>query len=838
MKSAGAPSATSVAVGNAAPTPNRVPEPVAQPGRHLETLCHDVRYGARLLYQNPGFTIVAVLTLALGIGANTAIFSLLNAALLTPIPIPDPDRVVMVWTDNVALSSRGFPASRPDFLDWQASGVFESLAGSFTDGFNLLIGRRAERVRGAAVTQEWFATQGVKPYLGRLFRAEDMQPGHNQVAILTYSLWSSLFHAEPGIVGNSTIINGAPYTIAGVLPKKIAKIEDEKLYVPLVFEPPLATERGLRDISTVGRLAPNLSFAAAQTRMRDLSARLAKQYPKEDGAYRARLQPIEEAYVEDVHTLLLVLFGAVGFVLLVACANIANLLMVRSTAREREMAIRSALGASKWRLVRQLLTENVLLSVLAGVTGIIPAFCAMHLVTKFQFQQLPNPELVTLNSTVLAFTLLVALATGVLFGLIPASQAWRTNANSPLRQRSQTSGGQRRFSNLFVIGEVALTVILVAGAGLMLRSFLHLRSADPGYDSRHVLTMRMALTGRQYNAPNKEAAFYKELVRRVSTLPGVESAGVINCLPTSNDVQGGALHFTDRPEPKPGDVPVVIIGSITPDYFRAMRMPLIQGRVFSEGDGATDPLVVVVDRELARRYWPKQDPIGKLVKLRLHSPPRKIIGVVGSVDLSVAGKMKGQVGQVYIPLAQSPDLDSSWEVSLVVSTTMNPASISAAVRTRIADAAPDEPVFQVETMEEARARGRASTRSATWLLGFFAGLALLLAAVGVYGVVSYSVGQRTREIGVRMAVGAGEWDVLRMVLGSGVLLISVGVGVGLVGALTLTRVMGSLLHGMSANDPATLAGFSAFVLLVGVLASYVPARRAGRVDPTIALRHE
>jgi putative ABC transport system permease protein len=836
MKSAGAPSATSVAVGNAAPTPNRAPAP--QPGPYLETLWRDVRYGARVLYQNPGFTIVAVLTLALGIGANTAIFSLVNAALLTPIPIPEPDRVVMVWTDNVALSSRGFPASRPDFLDWEASGVFKTLAGSFTDGFNLLIGKRAERVRGAAVTRDWFAIQGVKPYLGRLFRAEDMQPGHNQVAILTYKLWSSLFHAEPGIVGNSTIINGAPYTVTGVLPKKIAKIEDEKLYVPLIFEQPLATERGLRDIGTVGRLAPNVSFAAAQTRMRDLSARLAKQYPKEDGAYRARLQRIEEAYVEDVHTLLLVLFGAVGFVLLVACANIANLLMVRGTAREGEMAIRSALGASKWRLIRQLLTENVLLSTLAGVTGMIPAFCAIHLLTKFQLQQLPNPELVTLNTTVLAFTLLVALATGVLFGLIPASQAWRTNANAPLRQRSQTSGDQRRFTNLFVVGEVALTVILVAGAGLMLKSFLHLRSADPGYDSRHVLTMRMALTGRQYDAPNKEAAFYSELVRRVSTLPGVESASVINCLPTSNDVQGGALHFTDRPEPKPGDVPVVIIGSITPDYFRAMRMPLIQGRAFSEGDGATDPLVVIVDRELARRYWPNQNPIGRSVKLRLHSPPRKIVGVVGSVDLSVAAKMKGQVGQVYIPLAQSPDLDSSWEVSLVVSTPMNPASISAAVRRRIADAAPGQPVFQVETMEEARARGRASTRFGTWLLGFFAALALLLAAVGVYGVVSYSVGQRTREIGVRMAVGAGEWDVLRMVLGTGVLLITVGVGLGLLGALTLTRVMGSLLHGMSASDPATFVGVSAFVLVVGLLATYVPARRASRVDPIVALHHE
>ncbi len=836
MKRAEAHTTTDLAPASAARTTG---EPAkALPAGNLEFLWQDLRYAVRVLRKKPGFTITAVLTLALGMGANTAIFSVVNAALLTPIPIPDPERVVMLWTDNVALSSQGFPASAPDFVDWQASGVFEHLAGFTTNGFNLLIGTRPERIEGASVTRDWFDIQRLKPYLGRLFRAEDMQPGHDQVALLTLNFWHARFHADPSVVGRTLIINSSPYTIIGVLPKKIANLEDEQIYFPLIFEPPLSNERGIRYINTIGRLSPNLSFAAARNRIRDLSTRLSNQYPKEDGAYRTRLQPVEEAYVEDVHTLLWVLFGAVGFVLLVACANVAGLLLVRGTARQREIAIRTALGASKYRVVRQLLTESVLLSVLAAVTGIIPAFCGIRILSKFQLTELPNPDLVTLNATVLIFTLLVALATGVLFGLVPASQAWRTDASSPLRERSQISAAHRRFGNLFVTGQVALTVILVIGAGLMLRSFIRLCATDPGYASQHVLTMRIALTGKQYDAAGKQAAFFKQLINRITPLPGVDAAAAIDSLPTSNDVEGGHLHFTDRPEPRASDLPAVVIGSITPDYFRVMRIPLVTGRFFTDADGASDPLVVIVDRDLARQYWPDHDPTGRFVKLRLHSPARKIVGVVGAVELSVAAKMKGRVGQVYIPLAQSPDLDPSSGMSLAISTRLNPLSLSSAVRGEIASLAPDQPIFQIESLEDARARGRASARLATWLLGFFAVLALLLAAVGVYGVVSYSVGERTREIGVRMALGADQSDVLRMVLGRGVLLILLGIVLGVAGAIALTRLMGSLLHGVSASDPLTFLAVSLLLMAVGMLASYIPARRASRIDPIIALRYE
>lgn len=810
-------------------------EPVeGAPAGLLDTFWQDVRYGTRLLSKKRGFTSVAVLTLALGIGANTAMFSVVNAALLTPIPVPTPERVVMVWTDKLTHGSTGFPASVPDFLDWQVSGIFERLAGFSTDGFNLLIANRPERVEGASVTKEWFEIVEVRPFLGRLFRSEDMQPGHNTVAVLTYNLWNSRFGADPGIVGKSTIINSAPYTVVGVLPRKTARVADEELYVPLVFVPPLATERGLRWVGAVGRLAPDITLSAAQNQMTALSARLAKQYPNEDNGNRARLQPIEESYVEDVHTLVLVLFGAVGFVLLIACANIANLLLVRGTGRQKEIAIRTALGAGRLRLTRQLLTESVVLSLLGGIAAIIPAFFGIRLLMKFQPQALPNAEMVRLNPAVLLFTLLLALCTGLLFGVIPAWQAWRANTNAPLRERSQASGHELRFGNLLVIGEMALTLMLVAGAALMLRSFIQLRSVNPGYNSHHVLTMRISLSGKQYDTPQKQVLFYKEVMRRLTELPGVRRAGAIDSLPTSNDVQGGTLHFTDRPEPKQSDAAIVTIGSTTPGFFDAMRIPLMRGRTFSDSDGPNDPLTVILDEGTARQYWPNQDPTGKMVRLRLHSPLRKIVGVVGDIERSLAVKLKTRIGQVYVPFAQSP----SAAMSIVISSEMNSASLIPAVRRVISGLAPDQPIFQVQTMDEARAAGQVSARFGTWLLGFFAVLSLLLAAVGIYGVVSYSVEQRTREIGVRMAIGATPFDVLFAAINKGLLLTCIGLVLGLAGALVLTRVMGSLLHGISAIDPASFIAAALLLVAVGLFATYIPARRASRVQPMTALRYE
>ncbi len=807
-------------------------EKLAEPAR-MEGVLRDLRHAARVLYKKPLFSLVVIATLALGLGANTAIFSLVNAAILTPIPVPQPDRVAMVWSDKVNHEGGNWPASIPDFQDWQATGAFESLAGFTTDGYDVRIGDRPVRVPGAAVTKEWFDILQVRPSLGRVFSQEDMQPGHDQVLVLTNDLWRSLFNADPAIIGKTSFINSNPYTVIGVLPAKLAKAADEKLYIPLLFEPPLSADRGLRFVTTAGRLAPGVSLIAAQNRLDSVSLRLQKEFPNEDGSFRAHLQPIEEAYVEDVHTLVLVLFGAVGFVLLVTCANIANLLLVRGTGRQRELAVRAALGAGKFRLMRQLLTESVLLAALGGVAGIIPAYLGIRFLAKFKPEALPNADLITLNPTVLLFSVVLALVTGLVFGAFPAWDAWQSNATTVLRERSQVSGGRLRFGNLFVIGEVALTVVLVAGATLMLRSFLQLRSAYPGYDSQ-VLTLRVSLTGQQYDAPDKQVNFYKEALRRLSALPGVRSTGAIDCLPTCTDLIGGALHFTDRPEPKQSEQATVIIGSVTPDYFHAMSIPLVRGRLFSDSDGAQDPLIVILDEATARRYWPNQDPIGQSVKLRMKWPLRRIVGVVGDVDRNVAVKMKSRIGQVYVPFTQSPFP----AMSLVISSSMNTLNLVPAVQRELSALAPDQPVFQVETLAQARAATQVSSEFGTWLLGFFAVLSMVLAALGVYGVVSYTVEQRTREFGVRMAIGATPMDLLFGVLKQGFYVTLIGLGVGLAGALALSATMRDLLHGLSATDPWSLFGSVILLAIVGLLATFIPAQRATRVEPSVALRYE
>ncbi len=802
----------------------------------LERLAQDLRYAARVLRASPGFTTVAALTLALGIGANTAIFSVVRAALL-PLDVPEPERVVMVWTENAKRDWHQFPASVPDFLDWKASGVFSSLGALTQDGFNVRLGGETLRLSGMRVNGGFFDALSRKAQLGRVFTAQDTEAGHSQTVILSDGLWRSRFRADRSVVGKSLVVDGTPHTIVGVLQKTFPRLSHEEIYLPLVFQPPLAAERGSRFFVVMGRLASGIDPPAAQHRMTELSRLLDRRYHDDDAGNTVVLQPVEAAFVQDSQALLFILFGTVGIVLLIACANIANLLLARGTARAKEMAIRAALGAGRWRLSRQLLTESVLLAALGGVLGVLPALWGIHFISTFHLEDLPNADQIAFDWAVVAFDFGLSLATGMLFGLVPAWQAWRTDINYTLKAATGSHGVafHQRLRGLFVVSEVALTMVLLVVAALVLQSYQRMRSAWPGYQSQGLVTMRIALSDHRYDVPEKQAAFFDRVLGRVAALPGVSNAAAIDEIPTSDDLHGSGLFFPDRPAPRTEDIPVVLRDSVTSDYFRAMRIPLLRGRYFNASDRKDSAPVVVVDEWAARRYWPNQNPIGKRVKVGLSQPPREIVGVVGSIDQSLLVRMvKGRVGQVYLPMAQAPRP----AMSLVVRASGDAGTEIGTVRRVVRGLDIDQPVFDAETMEQARASGRTSQRLAAWVLGAFALVALLLATVGIYGVVAYNVGQRTREFGIRISLGA-EWrDILGNVLRQGAVLAAIGIAIGLAGAFALTRLLESLLYGVAANDPLTFFGVAGLLAAVALAASYLPARRAIKIDPVRALRFE
>ena len=804
----------------------------------MNSLLQDLRHGLRTLTKNPGFAAVAVLTLGLGVGANTAIFSVVRATLLVPIPIPEPERVVMLWTENREHDYHlaRLPASIPDFQDWKSSGIFEHMGAVREGGFNLRTGNRTDRVMGVFATDGWFAAFGIKPRMGRLFREADTQPGHDQVVILSHDCWSSTFAGDPGVIGKSVILDGEARTVVGVLPKDFPKIGHEQVYAPLVFQGAAATDRGSRFMGVAGKLPRGVGLAAAQQRMNELSRRLSRQY-EQDAGNTVTLQPIEEAFVEDVAALVLVVAGAVGFVLLIACANIANLLLARGTGRTREMAVRAALGAGRWTLARQLIAESIVLAMIGGLVAILVAAWGVEFIRWFKIEDIPNAELVKLDAAVLAFNFCVALMTGVLFGLAPAWQAWKTDVNDTLKAagRGLSSGVHQRLRGLFVVSEIALTLVLLVGAGLMLKSFASLRSADPGFNPQGVLTMKIALSDRQYSTPEKQVAYFDQALRRIRALPGVLSAGAIDGLPDGDDVHGSGLRRADRPEPKLSDVPIVLVSSVTPDYFRAMQARLLRGRYFTDADRKGAPPVAIIDIWTAKRYWPDTDPLGKSLRLGKTDGPREIVGIVGGTSQGLLIKMvKGQVGQVYRPFGQEPKA----ELSLAIRTAGDPTALGATVQKALREIDADEPAFQVQDMEAARASIAAPQKLATALLGAFACLALLLAVIGIYGVVAYSAGRRMREIGIRVALGAGRRDVLRLLVGQGMLLALIGIAIGFAGAWALTRKMASLLSGVEPTDPATFAGVCVLLAAAAMIASYVPALRATRVDPVEALRQE
>ncbi len=802
----------------------------------IETTLQDVRYGWRMITRSPGFSAVVVLTLAIGIGANTAIYSL-TEAVLTPLAIESPNRVVFVWTDAAKRGWRQLPASVPDFEDWAASGLFEKL-GAFADtGFNVRLGDRTDRVSGLQITADGLAVFGVPPALGRIFTAAEAAPGSARVAVISHGFWTSRFAADPSIVDRDIIIDGSLHRVLGVLPESFPRFGREDIYTPLVFDGPAATDRGKRNLNVIGRLVPGLHLATAQQRMDEVSRHLAEQFPATDGDCLARLQPAEEAFVEESRPMLIVLFGAVGLMLLAACANIANLLLARGTARGREMALRAAIGASHWRLCRQLLTEHLLLGAVAGVVALLPATIVMRFVASFQLDELPNTNLVGLNTRVLAFNVVLSLIASVVFGLVPAWQARQADVRNGLKTAIGSAAGtiHRRLRGAFVIVEFALAIVLLVAAGLLIRSFLQIRSSDPGYDPRHVLTMRVALAEKRYPSPEAKLAYYTRLTEGLRRLPGVTGASAANEMPITDDYHGAGLWTSDAAVARAEDRTIVLYGSVMPDYLQVMGMPLLQGRAFADTDREKAPLVAIVDRSTAARTWPGESPIGKRLKLGGSEPWREVVGVVGDAEQGVLIKLlKGRLGQVYLPFAQAPTAAGS----LVVRAHGDPTALTSAIRDVAQSIDADQPLFQIRTVTDARAAGRAAHRLATTLLATFGSVALLLAILGIYGVVANNVGERTREFGIRLALGAAPRDILAVVFRNAVTLMIVGTAIGLTIAAILTRVVSSLLVGVQPTDPATFLAVVAVLGCLGAIASHVPARRATRVDPTTALRYE
>ena len=798
-------------------------------------LLQNLRYGLRMMIKAPAFTIVAVLTLALGIGGNTALFGVVRAALLTPVPVPNPDRAVVLWSEAPRREWHHFPISAPDFVDFQQSGIFSHLGLMKDAGFNLRLGNRTERVVGQQFTGQVFDVLGRAPLMGRYLQDSDTVPGHDQVVVLTYQLWTSKFNSDPNIVGKTIVLDGTPREVVGVTPKGFARLSHEEIYTPLMLQQAM-TDRGTRSFGAIGTLRDGLSFAAANQQVQQVAKRISQQYPASNAEISADLQPLEEAYVEDFRTLLLVLFGAIGFVLLIACANIANLLLTRGTAREKEMVIRAALGARRSVLAAQLLTESVLLALLGGALAIVPALWGMDIVKSVGGESLPNQQLVHADGRVVLFNFVLALLTGILFGLAPVWQVWRSDLQSKLKltERTQGSLSHQRTRGALVVTEIALTLVLLVGAALTIRNFLQLRLGNPGYNSENALSFRIALAQQKYTKPEQQIAFFQELLRRVQPLPGVVDAGAIDDLPTADSLHGTGMFVVGEPEPKPEDVPIVMHNDVSPTYFHTMQIPLLRGRVFSDADTADSARVVIIDNYTAQHYFSGKDPVGRMIKTGRRAKPLQVVGVVGDVEQSVIARfLRGRFGQMYFPETQ----ETAPAMNIVVRSA-NPTALVAPISNVVRQMDVDQPVFDVRTLEEARSLDAKTERLTTFLLGGFAVLALVLACMGIYGVVSFAVAQRTREIGIRLALGAQPGEILRMMLRQGVLLSVIGGVLGLVGAIALTRVLASLLQGIRTSDPLSFASVLLVLSLAAMLASYLPARRAVTLDPMIALRHE
>ncbi len=800
----------------------------------------DLRFAWRSLWKNPALTAIAVAALALGIGANTAIFSVVYGVLLRPLPFPEPDRVIRLIDTNPSANLPRFSTAPPDFADWRAENqVFSQLAAVTRDNLNLTGDGEPERLQGARVSGDFFAVLGTKPLLGRpLLPAEDI-PGGPKVAVLSYKLWQRRFGGDKGIVNRRLILNGESTLVAGVMPAAFDVPGRTEIWVPLqlVID---ESQRGGHYLSVFGRLKPGVSIEQAQTEMNGVTQRIARTHPQSNEGWGVNLIKAQDLMVEDVRPRLLLLLGAVGLVLLIACANVANLLLSRLAAREREVALRSALGAGRGRLVRQFLTESTMLSLVGGLLGIVLAWRGTPLLVALYGTKIPRAGEIGVDATVLAFTLGLSLVTGLLFGLLPALHSSNPDLQSSLRDGGKGHAGDRRgrrTRSVLVFGEVALAIVVLVVASLLVRSLRQLQDVSPGFRSDHALSVQLQLPETSYKEEPKQVAFYRSLVPKLAALPGVTNAAIGYPLPFSGGRYLLAFSAEGQPPPKTlSDSPAANMGFVSPEYFATLGIPIREGRVFSDGDAIGGEGVVVVNRALAAKIWPGRRALGQRVTFGDPTQPDvqwlRVVGVVADIRHA---DLKDDPGlQAYLPLYQSPNA----EVSLIVRTSSEPGGLTAAVARVVHEADPGLPIANPKSLDQLLADSVAEPRANAILLSMLALLALVLAAVGIYGVLSYSVSQRTREIGLRMALGAGSGQVRGQMVREGLATVLAGIVAGLVGAFFLARTLQSLLYGVKVNDPLTFLGVPILLLAVAFLATWLPARRATRVEPVVALRYE